>query len=148
MVVGHVPGRVLGQEGWTDEVIAAHARQLTRLHEHPHAGHGKVTDDPADLTPTLSILEAAEASMEFWRADEDGGDADVLRLWPGGVCRGAGWAGWPGGGCRCPGRRARLVFETFLVTLHFRRLPDRARYEGAIRQLTRGQDRLVRSDRW
>lgn len=228
MVVDHVPGRVLGAAEWTDEVIAAHARQLARLHARPYAGHGALTAPPDERSRRMSILEPAEASMDWWRGQQDAPlDPEVERLWPGvrrllreaepafsvldrfahvhgDACvvnvlvdgatpRYVDWE-WSAVGDpardlaylggeiwaepwylpleppRVRGfleeyvtatagltgtapdlealelrRQAWLVFETFFVTLHFRRQPDGARYRTAIARLTDGLRALTRA---
>lgn len=83
MVVGRVPGQVRPPGAWTDDLLAAHARQLARLHEHTFDGHGDLTSTES-LTPRLSMVESGESGMAWWREHHrDLATADDVRaLWP------------------------------------------------------------------
>ena len=83
MVVERVPGQVRPASAWTDDLLAAHARQLAWLHEHTFAGHGDITGTDR-LTPRLSMIDSGSAAMAWW--SEHHPDltvaADVAALWP------------------------------------------------------------------
>lgn len=83
MVVEHVQGQVRPPSAWTDEVLAAHARQLARLHEVRFGGHGDVTATER-LQPRLSILDGGDAGWQWWSEQhrELTAQRDVARLWP------------------------------------------------------------------
>ncbi|WP_256842073.1 phosphotransferase family protein [Ornithinimicrobium cryptoxanthini] len=77
-----VPGQVRPATGWTDELLAAHARQLARLHERSYEGHGALT--AAQLEPRISMVEQGESGLAWWGENypELTAAADVARLWP------------------------------------------------------------------
>lgn len=83
MVVEHVPGHPRPAAGWTDDLLAAHAAQLARLHEVTFDGHGDVSATDR-LEPRLSILDAAEASLQWWTDHHPDLVAapDITALWP------------------------------------------------------------------
>lgn len=83
MVVEHVPGHPRPAAGWTDDLLAAHATQLARLHEVRFDGHGDVTATDR-LEPRLSMVGAGEASMQWWSEEhpELAAAPDVAALWP------------------------------------------------------------------
>jgi aminoglycoside phosphotransferase (APT) family kinase protein len=78
-----VPGQVRPAAAWTDDLLAAHAQQLARLHERSYTGHGDVTAIHS-LEPHLSIVRSAESGMQWWtehHPDLVAAD-DVAALWP------------------------------------------------------------------
>lgn len=83
LVVEHVPGQVRPAAAWTDDLLAAHARQLARLHEVRFAGWGDVTATDR-LEQDLSIVGAGEASFGWWSEQhpELAAAPDVSALWP------------------------------------------------------------------
>ncbi|WP_114907456.1 phosphotransferase family protein [Ornithinimicrobium murale] len=83
MVVEHVPGHPRPAAGWTDDLLAAHAAQLARLHEVTFDGHGDVTATDR-LEPRLSMLGAGEASLQWWTDHHPDlvAAADIAQLWP------------------------------------------------------------------
>lgn len=83
LVVEHVPGQVRPASAWTDDLLAAHARQLARLHERAYAGHGSVTATDR-LEPRISMVEQGESGMAWWAEHypELASAADVSSLWP------------------------------------------------------------------
>ena len=83
MVVGRVPGQVRPASAWTDALLAAHARQLARLHEVRFDGYGDVTGTDR-LEPQLSMTGAGEASWQWWtdHHPELTAAPDVAGLWP------------------------------------------------------------------
>ncbi|HLS45040.1 MAG TPA: phosphotransferase [Ornithinicoccus sp.] len=78
-----VPGQVRPASAWTDDLLAAHARQLARLHERSYTGHGDVTAID-DLQPRLSIVDSGESGMRWWTEHypEFVATDDVAALWP------------------------------------------------------------------
>lgn len=83
MVVEHVPGHPRPAAGWTDDLLAAHAGQLARLHEVTFDGHGDVSATDR-LEPRLSLLDSGDRSHQWW-ADHHPDLAaapDVTALWP------------------------------------------------------------------
>lgn len=83
MVVEHVPGQVRPPSAWTDDLLAAHARQLARLHEVTFAGHGEVTGTDR-LEPRISMVGSGEANWQWWHEHhrELTSAPDVAALWP------------------------------------------------------------------
>ncbi|MCK0113009.1 phosphotransferase [Ornithinimicrobium sp. F0845] len=83
MVVEHVRGQVRPASAWTDDLLAAHARQLARLHAVRFGGHGDVTATDR-LQPTLSMTGSGEANWQWWTEHhpELASAADVAGLWP------------------------------------------------------------------
>lgn len=76
LVVGRVPGRVLAPREWTDDLLAALAGQLARLHV-----RGRVEGLPAGAMPR-DLLGAAEGAMAWWREHEPGAARSIEPLWP------------------------------------------------------------------
>lgn len=83
MVVEHVPGHPRPAAGWTDDLLAAHAGQLARLHERAYDGCGEVTATD-QLQPRLSIVDTGEANWQWWHEHyrELTTATDVSALWP------------------------------------------------------------------
>lgn len=83
MVVEHVPGHPRPAIGWTDDLLAAHATQLARLHQRGYDGCGDVTGTD-QLVPRLSIVDSGEANWQWWREHhrELTVAPDVAALWP------------------------------------------------------------------
>lgn len=83
MVVEHVPGHPRPAAAWTDELLAAHATQLARLHEVTFDGHGSVTATDR-LEPHLSMVQSGETAWQWWSGHHPDLVAapDVAGLWP------------------------------------------------------------------
>lgn len=83
MVVEQVPGQVRPAGAWTDELLAAHAGQLARLHSREYPGHGDVTAIADGLTPRMSIAEAAAGAWQWWETSHPEITAlpEVATLW-------------------------------------------------------------------
>ncbi|WP_109471020.1 phosphotransferase family protein [Ornithinimicrobium cavernae] len=83
MVVEHVPGQVRPPAAWTDDLLAAHAGQLARLHELTFDGYGDVTATDR-LRHGLSMVRAGEAGLQWWSDHHPRLVAapDVAALWP------------------------------------------------------------------
>jgi len=72
LVTGYVPGHTVEPAGWTDDLLAAHARQMALLHAEPHPAG----DPPPSLTAKIT------ASLESWRRihPEVLADPEITRL--------------------------------------------------------------------
>lgn len=64
LVTTYVPGRVLGADQWTDEHLAAHARQMAALHRRVHAGPGPVGERNDGR---IDLLGQFDAGYQWWR---------------------------------------------------------------------------------
>lgn len=82
-VESHVPGQVRPASAWTDDLLAAHARQLTRLHELRFDGHGDLTSTDR-LQQRLSMVVTGEANWQWWTDHHPALVAapDAAALWP------------------------------------------------------------------
>ncbi|WP_406490996.1 phosphotransferase [Streptomyces sp. NBC_01604] len=84
MVCGYVSGRVLHPAEWNDGLLAAHARQLSRLHARTFDRCGDV-DAPAEEQGTnLSLTHLFTTSLTWWRETFPHvvDDPEVSRLLP------------------------------------------------------------------
>lgn len=83
LVVEHLPGHVRPASAWTDDLLAAHARQLARLHERAYPGHGDVSATER-LAPRLSMVDTVDEGWQWWSEHhpELAGAPDVAALWP------------------------------------------------------------------
>lgn len=83
MVVEHVPGHPRPAAGWTDDLMAAHARQLARLHGVAFDGHGEVSATDR-LEQRLSIVDSGDRSHQWWHEHHPDlvTAPDVAALWP------------------------------------------------------------------
>ncbi|HHW82517.1 MAG TPA: phosphotransferase [Actinomycetales bacterium] len=66
LVQSFVPGRVLPDSAWTDNVLTAHARQLASLHKRRYPGHGPVDAAEAELARELDPLAILEGAVAYW----------------------------------------------------------------------------------
>lgn len=84
MVTGFVPGREVDPAGWTGELVAAHARQLARLHARPYAACGDVTVPEASRSAAFSLTGKYDESIDWWRGENPAvvADPEVAALAP------------------------------------------------------------------
>ncbi|TLS44610.1 aminoglycoside phosphotransferase family protein [Streptomyces montanus] len=66
MVCGYVPGRVLRPAEWNDGLLAAHARQMSRLHARAFDRCGDVGAPAADRATYLSPTRLFTAGLTWW----------------------------------------------------------------------------------
>ncbi|MDO5494555.1 MAG: phosphotransferase [bacterium] len=72
LVQSFVPGRVLPNFAWTDELLAAHAGRLAGLHARRFDGHGPLG---GPLEPELDPVGILDGAVEYWEATRP----DLLR---------------------------------------------------------------------
>lgn|GEM_PF-4603073 len=75
LVSSAVPGKVLAPEAWTDDLFAALARALARLHV-----QGRTAGLPASTS--ADPVADAHAARDWWREHEPGSAAVLEPLWP------------------------------------------------------------------
>lgn len=75
LVTTAVPGRVLAPGDWTDELFAALAVQLARLHVHGGT-------DGLELPPAIDLVAAAHDARRWWLDNEPEHGAGLEPLWP------------------------------------------------------------------
>lgn len=72
LVQSLVPGRVLPDHAWTDDLLRAHARAVARLHEPRFPGCGEIGADgvvEADLSPTMDPMFLLDGAIEYWERE-------------------------------------------------------------------------------
>ncbi|MFV0131801.1 phosphotransferase family protein [Streptomyces sp. HMX87] len=67
MVCGYVPGRVPKPAQWSDSLLHAHARQLSRFHARAFPRCGDIGAPAAEQSAPLSLVSLFEESLAWWQ---------------------------------------------------------------------------------
>ncbi|GGR87072.1 hypothetical protein GCM10010252_27250 [Streptomyces aureoverticillatus] len=84
MVCGYVSGRVLRPTEWNDDLLAAHARQMSRLHTPAFDRCGDIEAPPEERATHLSLTRLFTTGLTWWSETHPHvvDDPEVSRLLP------------------------------------------------------------------